>query len=250
MTIALLIALAVLQAPAPHADALTFGTPQKVISLDKIKGEPTQLSWSPDGTQVYVQAAERTRIGTFQNPHHYVVTLADGKMKGVDAPPAWATDYQTWKSNKWAPGVHTFAIDISEANRTNKATNAPMGGALAKGGESGAGMGNMDEAVNAALNSQTQHVITLKLKGEIVGEYVDTQFLPGYTFGWAPPVFGTAITYTNTQGHLAVMDEQGGKKDVAESQHVLLPAWSENGKQIAYVQKDGKKFDLLMVDVK
>ena len=43
-----------------------------------------------------------------------------------------------------------------------------------------------DAVIGRRLTSQSQHVITLKLKGEIVGEYVDTQFLPGYTFGWSP----------------------------------------------------------------
>jgi hypothetical protein len=249
--IAFLIALASLAMPqAPRADALTFGTPRQVVTLDKIKGEPTQLSWSPDGAEVYVQSANRTRLGMFQNPRHYVVTIADGNVKSVDAPPAWATDYQTWKSNKWAPEDHAFAIDISEGQRTTKATNVPMGGALAKGGESGASAGNMDDAVNAALNNQTQHVITLKLKGETVGEYVDMQFVPGYTFGWAPASFGSAITYTNAQGHLSVMDAQGGKKELAGSEHVLAPAWSNSGRDIAYLQKNGKKYELYTVSVK
>jgi hypothetical protein len=245
-----LIALAAASQAVPRVDALTFGAPQKIVSLDKIKGEPIQMAWSPDGTQLYIEAGQRTRIGTFESPKHYVVTLADQKVKGVDAPPQWATDDQTWKSNKWAPGQRTVAIEISDENRTQRAVSAPMGGALAKGGESGAAQGNMDDAVSASLTSQTQHVITLRLKGETVGEYVNTQFVPGYTFSWAPQAFGTAIAYARPDGHLAVMDLQGAKKEVPGTKNALLPAWADSGKQIAYVERDGKKFELYVTEMK
>jgi hypothetical protein len=250
MIIPFVIALASLTPvqAAPQAAALTLSAPRLMTALDKVKGEPMQLSWSPDGTQLYVQTGERTRIGTFQNPKHYLVTVSDGKIKSTDAPPQWATDYQAWKSNKWAPGAKTFAIEISEDKRTQRAVSMPMGGDLAKGGGAGSGT-TADDIVDASLQSQMQHVITLRLKGETVGQYVDTQFVPGYTFSWAPQSFGTAIAYTNEEGHLSVMDQQGGKKSVASTNHVMIPAWSDSGKQIAFVQKDGKKFALYVTDV-
>jgi len=237
------------QTAAVQAASLTFSAPRLVAALDKIKGEPIQLAWSADGTELYVETGSRTRIGTFENQKHYLVTAADGKIKNVDAAPQWATDYQTWKANKWAPGARTFAIDITEDKRTQRTVSAPVGGALAKGGESGASVGNMDAATDAALSSQVQHVITLKLKGETVGEYVDTQFVPGYTYSWAPQSLGTAIAYTNTEGRLAVMDQQSGKKTVPSTSRVMTPAWSDSGKQIAFIQKDGKKFALYVTDV-
>jgi hypothetical protein len=197
---------------------------------------------------LYLQTGQRTRLGTFDNLKHYVVNVSDGKAKSADEPPQWATEYQSWKSNKWAPGDKTFAIDISEDKRTQRAVNTPMGGDLAKGG--GATGTTANDVVDAALTSQVQHVITLKLKGEIVGEYVDTQFLPGYTFGWAPQSFGTAIAYANEEGRLAIMDGQGGKTSVGSTSHVMMPAWSDSGKQIAFIEKDGKKYRLLVTDVK
>jgi len=250
MLIPFVVALAVTAAPqaAPQAPSMNLSAPKLAAALDKIKGEPIQLSWSPDGAQLYLETGERTRLGTFQNPKHYLITLADGKIKGADAPPQWATDYQAWKSNKWAPGERTFQIEITEDKRTQRAVNLPMGGDLAKGGGAGSGT-TADDIVDASLQSQMQHVITLRLKGETVGQYVDTQFVPGYTFSWAPQSFGTAIAYATPEGHLSVMDHQGGKKSLASTNHVMIPAWSDSGKQIAFVQKDGKKFALYVTDV-
>src|SRR6185437_1720901 len=236
--------------PILIASALTFAPPQKVVSLDKIKGEPIQLAWSPDGAELYVESGQRTRVGTFENLKHYLVTLANQQVKAVDAPPQWATDYQTWKGNKWAPGNHAFVIEISEENRTTRAVSAPSGGALAKGGESGAAMGNMDDAVSASLTSQNQHVISLKLKGEVVGEYVDTQFVPGYTFGWALQSAGNYIAYGGPDGHLGVMDDHGAKTLVPDTRNVLLPSWTDDGKKIAFIEKSGKKFDIYVTDLK
>jgi len=251
MVIPLLIAIAAAAVPqtTSAAPALTPGAPQKVVTLDKLKGEPIELAWSPDGKQVYIETGEKNRVGTFNNQKHYVLTLADEKLKSVDAAPDWAAAYQTWKSNKWAPGDHQFVIDISESKRTQSAVNTPMGGDLAKGGGSGGGT-TADDIVGAALSSQTQHVITLKLKGETVGEYVDTQFIPGYTFSWAPQSFGPAIAYARPDGRLAVMNRAGERKEVADTRNALLPAWAESGQTIAFLQRDGKKFDLFTVDVK
>lgn len=250
MVIPVLIALT-LAGQSPTAAALTMGAPQKLLTLDKIKGEPTQIAWSPDATEVYVATGARTRLGTFESPKHYVITVADQKLKSVDAAPQWATDYLAWKSNKWAPGDHAFTIAVSEGERTERAVSAPMGGDLAKGGGGGDSTGTTSsDMVSAALTSQRQHVITLKLKGEIVGELVDTQFIPGYTFSWAPQSFGTAIAYARPDGHLSVMDHGGGKKEVPGTKNALLPAWADSGSKIAFVQRDGKKFDLYVVDVK
>ncbi|HEX5474075.1 MAG TPA: hypothetical protein VFX12_05365 [Vicinamibacterales bacterium] len=245
-----LASLALLPAQAPPAGATTLdvSAPAKVVTLDKIKGEPIQLAWSPDGTQLYVQTGQRTRVGTFQSPRHYVLTLADQKVKSVDAPPDWATTYFTWKSNKWAPAARNFAISIDSEQHTQRAVAAPTGGDLAKGGADATGT-SADDMVSAAQSSQTQHVITLMLAGEVVGKYVDMQFVPGYTFGWAPAAAGPVIAYANEEGHLGLMNQQKDKRVVPGTKNVVLPAWSEDGKQIAFLEKNGKKFDLYLTQV-
>ena len=122
-----------------------------------------------------------------------------------------------------------------------------MGGALARGGTTDATAGSsVDNAVMHAQQTQKQRVIALRLKNEVVGQFINQQFLPGYTFGWAPR--GGMIAYGNEQGHLAIMDQKGNRQEVAGTKAVLLPAWSPDGTQIAHLQRAGKnKYALCFV---
>jgi hypothetical protein len=125
-----------------------------------------------------------------------------------------------------------------------------MGGSLAKGGGADPNAGSTVEDVTMrAQQMQQQQVFTLTLKNETVGEFVNQQFLPGYTFGWAPQ--GGMIAYRNLAGHLAIMDERGDKREVADTKDVLLPAWSGDGSKIAFLERAGKnKYNLVVVNVK
>ena len=118
-------------------------------------------------------------------------------------------------------------------------------------GEPATGTGSSAGDVAAArAQQQSQNVFTLTLKGETVGEFVGTQFLPGYTFGWAPKELGM-IAYANRSGRLAVMDQDGNKQQVESTKNVLLPAWSLDGTKIVFLQRNGKsKYDLFIAGVK
>jgi Tol biopolymer transport system component len=126
-----------------------------------------------------------------------------------------------------------------------------MGGNLAKGGvEGGATSGlNTGDAMAAANQAQTVNVWTLKLKGEVIGEFVNAAVVPGLTYGWAPAGRGL-IAFSNKDGRLAIMDEQGRKQEITASKSALLPAWTDDGKRIAYLEQTGKnKVVLKVVDV-
>ena len=249
---ALVVAMALAQS-APARVSIDLSEPSTIAQLDsgKLKGEPTQLAWSPDGTQLFLQASQRDGQGMITKPRYYVLSASDGSVKSTDGPPAWATEYWAWKSNKFSPASPALAIDIKEDWRQLTATYTPMGGEYARGGtpDANAGTGASD-VVNAANQMQKQHVFSLTLKGETVGEFVNTQFLPGYTFGWAPQPLA-AVAYGNANGRLAVMDQQGKKVDVSSTHNVILPAWSPDGKKIVFLQKGTKnKYDLCLVDLK
>lgn len=251
-TTVLMIALG--QAQTPSAKTAQVSPPAQVTTIDagKLKGEPIQLAWSPDGTKLYLQTAGRDKLGMITNPRFYVMSVSDGKPEPVDAPPAWAAEYWAWKSGQFAPGSKTYGVDLKEDYRTMTATSTPMGGALAKGGvDTTGGGGTTAEDVTAhAQGAQKLRVVTLTVKGEMVGESVGLQFVPGYTFGWSPAAVGM-IAYGNQSGHLALLDRQGQKQEIDGTKNVILPAWSNDGSQIAFLQRAGKnKYDLVVVTVK
>jgi hypothetical protein len=246
----LLFALAVLQA-APAKPA-TIATPKLIGQIDtgKLKGEPTELAWAPDGTQFFLQTSERNRQAMVTSPRFYLLSASDAKAQKVDAKPDWEGPYWLFKSNEYAPGAAKVAIDVKDEQRVVSSTASPTGGALAKGGTSASPGTTVDDAVNAATNMQQVHVITLMLKGEQIGQFVNEQFLPGYTFSWSPEQLGS-IVYVNDSGRLAIMTLQGSEKqEIDGTKNVLLPAWKADGTKIAFLQKSGRnKYDLYVADV-
>jgi WD40 repeat protein len=231
--------------------ALQLSPPAAVAQIDagKLKGEPTQLGWAPDGSSLYLQTSERDKMGMVKSPRFFLIQAAGGAPEPLKAAPDWASEYWGWKAHKSAPGAGSFEIDVAEEQKTVTATAAPMGGSLARGGTADPAAGTtVDDAAMRAQQMQKQRVVTLRLKDEVVGQFINQQFLPGYTFGWSP--HGAMIAYGNEQGRLALMDQQGHKREIAGTKSVLLPAWSPDGSKIAYLQRAGKnKYELCILPV-
>jgi hypothetical protein len=251
----LIVLAATAFAPTVDASKLTLSAPAAIVELDtgKLKGDPVRLSWSSDGQQLYLQTAEHDRSGNVKSTHHYLLDLDGKPPKGVDEEPAWSTRYWAWKSGQSAPGLMSFKIDVDQQRQRRSATAAPTGGDMAKGGvDAGAGAGggtSPGDVMSSAAQSQTVNVYTLKLKGQVVGEFVNTPAVPGLTFGWAP--IGTGlVAYANPDGRIVIMDDQGRKQQIS-SKTALLPAWTGDGARLAYLEKTGKnKATLKIVDVK
>ena len=231
--------------------ALQLSAPALISTIDtgKLKGEPTQLAWSSDGAKLFLQTSDRDGKGMVGNHRFFVMSASDGKPEQVKEAPAWAAEYWTWKSNQYAPGSTSVGIDIKQEERKVASTSSPMGGDLARGGvDTGTGGTTAGDVASRAAQTQTQHVFLLTLKGEPVGEFVNQQFLPGYTFSWSPR--DRMIAYANAAGRLAVMDEKLTKQQVDATKNVILPAWSPDGTRIAFLQKAGKnKYELYVVTV-
>jgi dipeptidyl aminopeptidase/acylaminoacyl peptidase len=248
-----------LAAPALAQTPLAAGSLQVTtkrlgeVDTGKLKGDPSRLAWSPDGATLYLQTVERDRFGNAKE-YHYTMAAAGGEAQQVDAQPEWATRYWAWKSAPFAPGTPALKFEIATRRETRRATSAPTGGGLAgmggdssSGGSTGGGRAggsgggtSAADASNAALQSQAVQVTTLRLKDEVVAEYVNAPVTPGLSFGWAPQG-RAAIAFAGRDGRLVVMDQQGAKTSVADTKDVLLPAWSDDGTRIAYLQKTGRK---------
>jgi hypothetical protein len=227
--------------------------PTTLTQVDgKLRGVPTQLAWSEDGTQLYLETTQRDADGKVKGVRSYVLALAEPVLQPVDGPPRWASHYWSWKSYKTPPDAQAPEILVSQEKRMRMATDSAMGGSTNEaGGMSDVVSGN-GTSVSAVANRAQQQVkvpvVILKLKGEVVGEFVDTPPVPGYTFGWAPSK-PARLAYGTTAGRLAIVDERGSKREIPGTKNVTLPAWSNDGTKIAFVSMTGKnKFDICVVD--
>ena len=134
------------------------------------------------------------------------------------------------------------------------ATGAASGGSIAQntGDPYGAGflLGPQGQAiVQGAMQSQQVSTTTMKLKGALLGEFVNTAAMPGLMYSWAPQGLA-AIAYTGGKRALTVMDLAGRRHEVRGTKGVLLPAWSPDGMRLAWLTQQGRaKFALMIADI-
>lgn len=234
-------------APA-DASKVTVGAPATLatVETDKMKGEPWELAWSPEGDQLNLVAMKRVRDGSMELTFH-LIDVKSGKVQKADAKPEWATDYWSWKSHRSAPGKPAFEIGIDQQRKNESNTARPMGGDLARGGASGSPGASVDDV--AGQMSTNVLVITLLLKGETIGQWKGEPFVPGMTYGWAPAGMD-AMAFAAQDGRLVLLDEQGRTQKIDKTKDVRLPAWSHDGRKLAWVEKQGgKKFRIQVAEI-
>ncbi len=232
------------------AQRFTTAEPSTVATLDmgRLKGEPSRLAWSPDASELYVQTREGAAGQANARLHHYVFSASNGAKRDVDAEPAWASAYWTAKSAQASPDDPRLKIELKTEQRQQRTTSVPMGGDMARGGTAPADAGTTSgDALAAAYGTQRATVHMMQLKGATIGEFVNSVIVPGLTFGWAPK--GTkAIAFTEPEdGRVVVMDAEGAKHEIEESEDAVLPAWSQDGAKIAWLQQDGRRKFVLRV---
>jgi hypothetical protein len=238
------------------ADTLPLNTsaPTLVAELDagKLNGEPVRLAWSPDGSQLYLRTMQRDRFAN-EKTFHFVIASTGGKAEKVDQAPAWAETYWSWKSAPKHPGDATFAIALDSRREMVKATGAPsqvgqmQSDPSTSGGDRTSGT-SVAQVAGAAAGTQMAVVHTIRLKGEVIGRWVNESIAPGTTFGWAPKSL-PYVAYADPDRKLAIMDAAGRKQDVGGTRDVKLPAWSDDGKRIAFIESRRKKIAIKVVDV-
>ncbi len=236
----------------PQASAQTVvvtpDAPAVEFDLRRLKGPLVrQLAWSPDQSEIYLQTYEANRDASVKQTYHYLIPAKGGEPKKVDVPPGWAASYQQWKSGQASPSDPSWKIDVSSEKKIRSATSIPMGGDLARGGSVDPTGGiAVESVVAAAAQSDNVDVYTMRLNGEIVGQWENHPIVPGLTFGWAPKGLAL-IAFADQAGKLAVMSADGKVHRVEGTKDVTLPAWSPDGKQLAYLQKTGRSSYALVV---
>lgn len=228
------------------AAQITMAPPQTVAEIDtgKLKGDLARLAWSDDGSEFYVQTIERDRGGNPKAVHHYLVSNSQS-VKDVDQEPSWAAKYWQWKSAQASPAAAQFKITVEERTEIKRAGSAPTGGTLARGGTADPTAGTtVADVANAADASQTVHVFALKVKTETIGEWVNAAVSPGTNFSWAPSPLQLLAFARRDGGPIVVLDSSGAKQELSITKAALLPAWSSDGKRLAWFERKGKKYQL------
>ena len=113
------------------------------------------------------------------------------------------------------------------------------------GGSGGEGMSGA-AAINAINTSMAGQIVTLRFKGTVVGEWVNESPQPGMRIGWAPAPM-TLLAYCDEQGRLTIVDRDGRKLPVTGTKNALLPAWSTDGRQLVFLQKQSNRLYSLVV---
>lgn len=251
----LLLALSLMLAPqaAPLSAPSVKLAPKAVaeFEMSRLKGVIRRIAWNADNTQLYLQTAELNSDAQPKSINHYLVDPSSGALKNADAEPAWAATYWEWKSWKAAPDDEKFVIELAEEQRKNVATSIPMGGDYARGGTGGDpnSGASASSVMAAAQQSQSGTARLMKLKGQVVGEWLNQPIVPGQSFGWGPK--GTnVIAYAEPNNRaLMIMDKTGAKQKIDDTKGVYSPSFSNDSKRLAWLEVRGKKAILVIAEV-
>jgi hypothetical protein len=246
--LAVLLGQAAAQPPAPVTDVrlLKPSEARVVAEIDTatIQGDPVGLASRDDDT-LYL----RVTAGKNKARHYVIATRPAISIGQSDGAPVWAAEYWTWKSAMVAPGNPSLRIDAERRRERQSSVNTPSGGQLAGmssaviPGEGGEGV-STGIAMAAANNSVMTGTVTLRFKGQVVGEWTDEVPAPGARLGWAPAPMAM-LAYVDADGRLFLLDGEGRKAPVPGVAHALLPAWSPDGKRLWSLQKKSRTVYLL-----
>jgi hypothetical protein len=229
------------------AIAAAVNAPRAVGTIESkaLDGEPVMLAWSPDQSQLYVQSMEKTRLGWAKSFRHFIVTVASGNVARVDVQPPWAEAYWGWKSSRRSPAAPEFMLSVGTQLESRHSVNTPTGGALARGGTSAT-----NEDANWVANQQTVNVAVLKVGGETIGEWLNEPVTPGTNYTWAPAPYHLLAYARRSGGPLILLDDQGGREELAVAKAAVLPAWSNSGHELAWLERRSKsQFDVMVATV-
>jgi len=234
----------------PDVTRLVVSAPDTILTFDTkiLTGTPTRLAWSPDDRQLYVRASRFDRWAN-ETVTYVIVSLDSRQTSPTSAEPFWAMRYWAWKSAPSAPGRDDFTIKLETREELVRTTNVPREGSI--GMSTADPTAGLDEvAKNAAYSSQKTYFETLVARGHVIDRAVNRHTVAGRTFGWAPAP-RALLAFADDKGRLVLMDSQGRTRQVKKTKDVLLPAWSEDGARLAYVQKSGgDRFAVRVVDVR
>src|SRR5439155_16753445 len=247
MILALAVAISTwLLLPQQQRAIVTFGAPAVWGQLDTavLKGRPARLAWSDDRSEQYLQVVDGTTPDDLKFRHYMV--RKGSPAKAIERQPKWVEEYWKWKSAKVFFGDPLLTIQVKTDRQVldnlngtadNKAaylSDTPLSGR---------------QLMLARQPGQTRVTNRLVLNGVSIGEFVDELIVPGYTFSWSPEELRLIAFRANT-GRLSIMNEDEKIQTVRRTANIILPAWSDDGAAIAYLERnDRRTFTLFVVEI-
>ena len=230
LVVAAACAIVTSAAPTP---LVRFSRPSTwtTIDVDKVKGRPAQLAWSDDEAELYLQVVQGVTVESLKVRHYLLKTNAEPTP--IDRQPNWAQAYWKWKSAKsfFGDSLLTIAVETTRAvvDEPRDRNTAYL---------------NSERKAPATLESKAGTVRTvnrLLLRGHVIGEFVDEAIFPGYTFSWSPASLGMIVFRSPGGGRLTIMNAEGETQTIEDGKDISLPAWSESGNAIAYLEPVGRQ---------
>src|SRR5215831_11773900 len=212
-------------AGATDVSALKASDPALVCELDMkvLKGALRRLSWSVDGRYLHVQTLDNKTI------HDYIIRLPEGDISVAFGEPEWADQYWTMKSSLTAPGAPDLKIEVLENHQRTQPV--PFTGGFSNGGAQTVEPRNPRDTF--AIEAR------LLLLGQEVGYTLNEVAMAGGSYGWGP-AGSAAIAFIDTSGRVTLFDRAKHRNVVATAKGAMMPAWSGDGRRLAYVQKTGR----------
>jgi hypothetical protein len=223
--------------PVPQATnpaALVVSAPVTLRELGKaqVRGVPTRMAWSPDGAWLYLRVSTFDRWSN-ETVRHVLVETAGKGVQDLGDEPGWLARYWNLKSALASPTVASWRIKIDTREDQVRTTNVPRDGNIGQHGDPGAGL---DETVRKAANSSQKVLFEdYVLNGKVIASAVNGHVSPGRTFAWAPAPL-SLLAFVDAKGRLMLMNRAGAAREVKGARKPSLPAWSEDGRRLAFVQ--------------
>lgn len=240
----LLTAGLIAQGAAANVHHLKASAPDLVVTVDgdKLGGRPTRLAWAPNGSALYLRIVQ-TDVWGNERAFHFRIDLSARRLEPIAGEPSWFAEAWERKSALSAQANPKLLIAVETRQALKTATGGGSGGSLGQNVADpslGAMLGPQGGAiVMNTMQSQQVTTTTMRLKGHLLGEFVNTPAVPGLTYGWAPGDSGR-IAFVNEKKHLVLMDPSGEHLELADTRDVLLPAWSPDASRVACIQRRGK----------